>query len=179
MRGIVPELPSPHPLIEFLPSVYAEDDLMVRLTAAFDDVLSASLASLDCLGAYVDPRLAPADFLDLLAEWLGVVVDDTWPESRRREAVVNAVELHRGRGTAHGLQWHLDLVTDGRARVVDDGGVRWSSSPHDDDMSPPPAVLVVRVSRELSDAEVTAVRDLVGWAKPAHLPHRVDVVDEL
>lgn len=180
MRGTAPGLPSPHPLIELMPAVYAEDDLMNRLTTAFDDVLGPCLASLDCLAAYLDPRLAPEDFLGLLAGWLGVELDDTWPARWRREAVVHAVELHRGRGTAWGLQWHLDLMTDGRARVLDDGGVRWSAGPGTTgDVPAPPGTLVVLVSGELSDVEVAAVRDLVAWAKPAHLPHRVEVVDEL
>jgi phage tail-like protein len=178
VRGIVPGLQSPHPLIELMPATFAEDDLMVRLTEAFDEVLSASLASLDCITAYLDPRLAPADFLELLACWLGVALDDTWPSHWRRDAVLHAVELHRGRGTAAGLQWHLDLMTDGRAQVVDDGGVSWSTTPQAETPDPSTA-LVVLVSRELSDAEVAAVADVVAMAKPAHLPHVVQVVEDL
>jgi phage tail-like protein len=55
-------MPSPYPLIEYLPAVFAEDRFLVRWTAAMDDVLAPIVNIIDCLPAYVDPRLAPEDF---------------------------------------------------------------------------------------------------------------------
>jgi phage tail-like protein len=173
MRGLIPGARTPQPLLDLLPAVLQEDPVIERLTAALDEVLAPAFASLNCLAVYVDPQLAPADFLAGLAGWVGVLLDDDWPEQQRRDAVAHAVELHRCRGTAWGLQWQLDLMTDGRAEVVDSGSVRWSSNPTD----PEPAAnaeLVVRV-RGMSERELEATQDLVAWAKPAHVPHRIEV----
>jgi phage tail-like protein len=176
LRGLVPGARSPRPLLALLPAVLQEDPVVARLTAGLDDVLAPAFSSLNCLDAYLDPRLAPEDFLNGLAGWVGLLHNQNWPEQRRRDAVAHAVELHRCRGTTWGLQWQLDLMTDGMAEVVDSGSVRWSRYPTD--AAPETAAaLVVRVRRgEMSDAELDAVRDLVAWAKPAHVPHRVEVV---
>jgi phage tail-like protein len=177
MRGLVPGARSPEPLLDLLPAVLQEDPVVERLTAALDEVLAPAFASLNCLPAYLDPRLAPDDFLASLAGWVGVLLNEDWPEQQRRDAVVHAVELHRCRGTAWGLQWQLDLMTEGRAEVVDSGGVRWSRNPTDPEPAAAPE-LVVRVRRAgMSESELAATRELVAWAKPAHVPHRVDVVD--
>ncbi|MGW2874684.1 hypothetical protein ACWDCZ_41715, partial [Kitasatospora sp. NPDC001225] len=67
-RAAVPGLPSPHPIGELLPALFAEDDFAQRFTAGLDTVLAPVFATLDNLPAYFQPGLAPADFLDWLAE---------------------------------------------------------------------------------------------------------------
>src|SRR5437879_2123507 len=83
-RGFVPGLASPHPLGDRLPAMYLEDSLVQRMTHAFDVVLAPIFSSLDNLDAYVDPELAPADFLLWLGDWVGLALDEAWPEERRR-----------------------------------------------------------------------------------------------
>ena len=83
MRGMVAGLASPHPLGAALPALYQEDAFAQRLTASLDEVLSPIFASLDGLASYLDPALAPDDFLDWLAGWVGVSLDETWPIERR------------------------------------------------------------------------------------------------
>lgn len=177
MRGITPGLPTPAPMAHRLPAVLREDPVLVGLLSGLDEVLAPVFASLDCLNVYLDPLLAPPDFLENLAAWVGVTLDEHWPMARRRDTVAHAVKLHRCRGTAWGLQWQLDLMTGGRAQVVDSGGVRWSRAPSANE-APEAASLVVRLRRDgMSDtefdAELDAVRALVAWAKPAHVPHSV------
>jgi phage tail-like protein len=166
-------------LLGLLPAVLQDDPVVAGLTEGLDDVLAPVFASLNCLDAYLDPWLAPEDFLADLAEWVGVLLGDDWPVPRRRDAVAHAVELHRCRGTAWGLQWQLDLMTDGRAEVVDCGGAHWSRTPTD---TVPPGgsdELVVRVRGTGGSAEeLAAIGDIVAWAKPAHVPHRMEAVAE-
>ncbi len=62
-----------------------------------------SSATLDVLDRYFHPTLAPRDVLDLLAAWLGLTVDESWPDERLREALVprgRALTAPRNRGRA-------------------------------------------------------------------------------
>src|SRR3712207_9317558 len=96
MRGTVAGLPTPYPLVSLLPAVYQEEDPFIgRFTAGLDDVLAPVIATLDCLEAYVDPMLAPEDFLAWVASWVGVILDEHAPMSLHRSAVARAAELHR------------------------------------------------------------------------------------
>ena len=57
----------------------------LRFIGGLETALDPIVATLDALPAYFYPELAPRDLLELLAAWLGLDVDESWPESRRRE----------------------------------------------------------------------------------------------
>src|SRR5262249_24811771 len=129
MRGSLNGLANSRPVVELMPAVYQEGQFTGRVTAVLDDVLAPILATLDCLDAYIDPLLAPTDFLDWLAAWVGIPLHDEIPLDRRRILVANAVRLHRLRGTMTGLRIQVELLTGGRAELRDNGGVSWSGTP--------------------------------------------------
>jgi phage tail-like protein len=176
-RGTVDDLASAHPLGELLPSVYLEDSLAQRFTEGLDTVLAPVFVTLDCLDAYLDPWLTPPDFLPWLAPWVGIELDETWPEDRQRAMVAAAAQLHRDRGTHGGLVKYLRLLTGGEVELIESGGTHWSTEPG----TPPPGAttpglrVIVRVSDPLSvnqDRLDRAVRE----SRPAHLPYEVEVL---
>jgi phage tail-like protein len=176
MRGMVPGLASPMPVIELLPAVYQEDPFTERFVGGFDDVLAPILATLDCLVDYFDPYLAPEDFLEWMASWVGIEMEEGWPIERRRAVLSTAVEMYRMRGTVAGLRANLQVLTGGRVEIADNGGVSFSKNPNADlpgEASPRLAVRIrvhdpASVPMDLVDAAVAA-------AKPAHVVHRVEV----
>lgn len=176
-RAAVPGLPSPHPIGELLPALYADDDFAQRFTAGLDTVLAPVFATLDNLPGYFQPRLAPADFLAWLATWLAVEADPAWPEEVCRTVVQRATELHRWRGTRRGLQERLGLVLGVGAQIVDGGGVAWSTSPAPALPPAPSGELLVRVwperTPEVDEEQVLAV---VRASCPVHLSYRVQIL---
>ncbi|MET9452529.1 phage tail protein [Streptomyces cinerochromogenes] len=176
-RAAVPGLPSRYPIGEQLPAMYADDDFAQRFTAGLDTVLAPVFATLDNLPAYLDPRVAPTDFLAWLASWVGVVDDPRRTTELRREAVTLAVELHRWRGTRRGLVEGLRLGLGVHAEVTDDGGAAWSSTPGADLPPRPPAGPLVRVwpDRE-ARVDPDRVRELVRAMCPAHTVCRVEIL---
>jgi phage tail-like protein len=178
MRGAVPGLGTPYPIGSLMPAVYQEDPAAMRWTAGLDEVLAPAISVLDCIGAYVDPMLAPDDFIGWLAGWFGTVLDENWPVRRRRAAVAQSVVLFRQSGTVAGLRALVELVTDGEVEIADSGGVSWSQRPN----TPPPgradAEVQVRVSaRPGSPLDLKVIDELVAAAKPAHVAHRVEVAE--
>lgn len=174
-RAALPDLPSRHPLGPLLPSMYADDDFAQRFTAGLDVVLAAVISTLDNLPAYLDARLAPADFLAWLGSWVAVDLDPGWPPELRRTIVAHAVDLHRWQGTARGLVDRLWLCLGVHAQVVD-GAAAWSTTPDTDLPGQPTTVVRLRVwpgRREVDQAQVTAMVDAVC---PAHLTCRVEVL---
>jgi phage tail-like protein len=176
MRGFIEGLPTATPLVAMLPAVYQEDPFTVRFVGGFDDVLASVVTTLDCLDSYVDPMLAPEDFLDWLAGWVGIDIEDGWPIERRRAAVATAVEMYRMRGTVAGLRANLEVLTGGQVQVRDSGGVAWSASPGAELPGEDSPRLAVRVTvSDPTTVPVDAVEAVVAAAKPAHVVHRVEV----
>lgn len=178
MRTGIASLPTPHPIAERLPGVYLnlDEDFTTRLTEAFDAVLAPIMVTLDCFADYLDPRLAPEDFVAWLADWVAFPVDESWSGSQRRELVAHAVELHRWRGTKRGLATHVRLLTGGDVDIADTGVCAWSDRANGPvpGSSPPRVEVRVRVAdpntvdqRRLH----AAVADLV----PAHVRVSVEV----
>ncbi|MFJ6443809.1 phage tail protein [Streptomyces sp. NPDC091649] len=128
-RHGVPGLPTPHPLIDRLPAVYLEQDFLQRFLAALDDVLAPVLLSIDNLPAHLDPRSAPDDFLDWLAQWVAVEAHADSPPELRRAAVRGAVTRHARRGTVGGLAEALRLETGTEPEIAESGGTAWSTAP--------------------------------------------------
>jgi phage tail-like protein len=177
VRGLV-DLETPHPLAAQLPGIYQEDDLYLRFLSAFDAALAPVLSTLDNLAAYLDPRLAPDDFVEWLAGWVGFALDERWPLARRRDFVRHAVRLFHRRGTVAGLRHHVAIFSGGHVEVIENGGTAWSRTPGAPLPGSAESGLLVRVRMDPPhDLDVDRLDTLVAAAKPAHVPHRVEVVE--
>jgi phage tail-like protein len=176
-RGLVPTLISPHPLADTLPALFQEDDFTQRFMSAFDAALAPIFATLDNLPAYLDPWLAPEDFLEWLAGWFGIALDESWSLDRRRALVARAFDFYRMRGTGSGLKAQLEVLTGGTVELHETGGVAISTTagaalPG----SPNFAVLVRVIVDDPSTVNVRRLDALTATAKPAHVTHKVEVV---
>ncbi len=177
MRGTPPGLASPHPIGEHLPGLYRDDAFTQRFTAAFDEVLAGALQVLDCFPAYLDPALAPEDFLEWIGSWVGATPDETWPLERRRAFVASATELFRMRGTAAGLAAHVAIFTGGEVEIADPGAAGWSrdAGAAVPAGSSPDLFIRVRV-KDPKAVPAARLEALIAASKPAHVPHRVEIV---
>jgi phage tail-like protein len=173
---MVPGLESPVPVAGQLPVVLQEDEFLQRFVAAFDDLLAPVFLTLDSLPAYVDPALAPPDFLEWLCGWVGIEPDDTWSVERRREIVGSAVEVHRWRGTVRGIERAVGLVVDGTVTVTDSGGAAWSPAPGADIPGEPvPWLHVVLHVADAAAVDVRRVERVLAGVKAAHVPHVLEI----
>lgn len=177
MRRGVPGLGTPYPIGTLMPAVYQEDPVTMQWTEAMDDVLAPAISALDCIGAYLDPMLAPDDFVLWLAEWFGTVLDENWPLRLQREAVARSSVLYRQSGTLAGLRAMLELVTGGPVEVQDNGGVIWSQTPNTIPPGRDEPALAVRIAAGGAGADLKAIGDLVAAMKPAHVAHTVEVYE--
>jgi phage tail-like protein len=179
MRASVDNLLTPQPMEKVLPPVLADDDFAVRFVSGFDDVLAPIFSTLDNLGAYLDPDLAPDDFVSWLGSWVGVADDDRESPERRRRLVATAAELVRRRGTVGGLADEIALHVDAPVEVIDSGGCTWSVTPGQAPPDPSPATVTVRVSAaDPSTFDRCHLEAVVTAALPAHVSHEIEVVKE-
>lgn len=175
-RG-VPGLPTRHPISSLLPGLYQEDDFARRFTSGLDEVLAPVFCTLDSLDAYVDPELAPMDFVRWLSDWVGMALDETWPEASQRALVRRAAELYRWRGTVRGLAGLVSVYTGLGVEITDSGGAEWSSRPAD---RPPTRrghqVKIRLIAPRGTNVDVRRLDRLVTVAKPAHVVHEIELV---
>ena len=176
MRGHVGGLVHPHPLGQSLPAIYQEDDFAQRLCQGLDEVTAPLIGTLDCLDSYFDPLLTPEDFLEWLATWVAVALDEGWAIERRRLLVGSAVDLYGRRGTVAGIRGAIWLYTGVEPEIEDSGATTWSLSPGSPVAGRPRPELVVRIRLEgVTEAQQRRIDRIVAETKPAHVPHRIEV----
>lgn len=114
-------------LRRYLPAVFGAEpvsaDFTDRWLAIFDREFRDLESVVDRQAAFFDPLACPAsprtrDFLSWLAQWVGVTLERSWPESRRRSYLRHAARLFPWRGTVHGLRSNLYLFL-GLERFLD------------------------------------------------------------
>ena len=105
--------------LDHLPAIYREDDLMGRFLMLFESFWAPVDGQIDSLPFYFDPQMAPPEFLPWLASWIDLVLDERWPEDKRRRLLGVAAALYRLRGTRQGLEEYLKIYTGARPQIVE------------------------------------------------------------
>jgi phage tail-like protein len=127
-----------------VPALFHEDPLFLELCAAFDELLGPVVTALDCFAAYLDPWLAPDDFL----AWLGALVGlDAGTSDLSRALIADAVRGYQARGTAGGLRAVVAAATcvlPRQIHIAESGAVTWSDIPGA--AVPPPFDPTVRIT---------------------------------
>jgi len=178
MRGELAGLPSPHPLVGTLPGIYQEKSFTERFCTALDDVLAPVLSTMDNMAAYFDVATTPDDMLPWLSVWLGVPADVPLPAERRRKVMLAAARMHGWQGTRRGVELAVESALGLRTVVTETGAADWSLDASAPLPGRPRPAMVVQVhvppGGALDERRVDAVVDSV---KPAHVRHRVEVVE--
>ena len=158
-----------------LPAIYQENDFGVRFVGSLEPLLDPIVALLDSLPAHVDPSLAPEDMLALLANWLGLEVDEAWPIESKRELVRRGDELARRHGTRAGLELTLKIAfPEHPLRVEDSGSVTWAGK-EGAKKDKSGAGFVVYCDAPLDEHELGAVSRLIEQVKPVNVTYKLRV----
>jgi phage tail-like protein len=107
--------------LKYLPAFFGANEFLGRFLLIFEHLLTPLDRQIEHLADYFDPRLAPPDFLPWLASWLGLVLDERWPEGQRRELIRAAVDLYDWRGTRRGLSEFVRLYTGCTPEITEPG----------------------------------------------------------
>lgn len=173
--------------LQYLPSLYREDDFCGRFLRIFEDVLTPIEGIIDKLAFYFDPGTTPQSFLPWLACWVGLVLDERWPELRRRELLKAVVELYRWRGTKRGLTEYLRIYTGVSPQIIEPTGItpmrlgdeaRLGAIQLGGAEEQPYCFTVVVNVDDVTAIDTEIVRTIIETQKPAHTTYVLKIVEE-
>jgi phage tail-like protein len=151
-------------LLTFLPSIYGEEPFLGQFLMIFDSLWQPLERQIDQLYAYFDPRLAPSEFLSWLSHWVDLVLDENWPEDRRRTLIHEAASLYRRRGTAGALRDYLRIYMASEPQIMEAGP----------EGSPFHFTVVFRVP-DPSAIDQDRIKRIIEEEKPAHTTYTLRV----
>ena len=168
-------------LFRSLPEIYqtdGTDGFLNRLLSLFGEVLQEFEYSVDDIHNQLDPVHARGDLLPWLASWVALSLDETWPESRRRELIRNAVDLYKWRGTIKGIKTFVEIYTGVRPEILEPfkTGWRigvWSSFGEDTKIyevpeNPHSFSVIVNSFQDLTAEQKQKIMAVIELQKPAH-----------
>jgi len=157
--------------LKYLPAIYSADDFMGRFLLIFESILSPIDRTVGNLHYYFDAQMAPPEMLPWLASWLGLALDERWPDDQRRALILAAVELYQWRGTRRGLSEFLRLYTGITPEIIELGVGRRGATAAD------AFKFTVRL-RVPDPAQVdrSVVEAIIEAEKPAHTGYTVEIV---
>ena len=103
--------------LNYLPEIYSYDDFMNRFLMMFESFWKPISQQISMGENYYDPDLTPDVFLEWLASWVGMQIDETFPRERVRDLIKNAIPFSRTRGTAESLRFFLEMYSGGHVEV--------------------------------------------------------------
>lgn len=93
--------------LRYLPAVYQENAVsrafLERFLSLFESVLHGLEQEITALFKHFDPQLAPPAFLDWLASWMNLALEEEWKVERKRRFILQAATLFKQKGTPAGL----------------------------------------------------------------------------
>ncbi len=102
-----------------LPELYEEDEFMGHFLMLFESFWKPIHTQIGSISHFFDPDLTPSRWLPWLASWLGLELDERFPEERQRQLIRSAVWLYRRRGTKQALQKYLELYSGGQVQITE------------------------------------------------------------
>ncbi|HYV11876.1 MAG TPA: phage tail protein [Pyrinomonadaceae bacterium] len=107
--------------LRYLPAVYQENEVskefLGRYLSLFETLFSGLEATIETIPDVFDPERTPKEFLDWLAQWLDLGIEEDWKPEVKRQLIRKASSLYQKKGTPAALTEFIEIVT-GRRPLI-------------------------------------------------------------
>jgi phage tail-like protein len=107
--------------LRYLPAVYQEDpvsrEFLQRFLSMFETVFSGLEVAGENIPELFDPDHTPKEFLDWLAQWLDLGMEEDWTSEVKSQLIRQAASLYQKKGTPAGLAEFIKIVTSKRPLI--------------------------------------------------------------
>lgn len=109
--------------LRYLPAIYQENseskDFLERFLSLFESFFHETESSIYSIARFFDPLATDEGFLLWLANWLAIILEESWDEPRKRQFISQAYSLYKIKGTKAGLEHILQIYTGHRPYIIE------------------------------------------------------------
>jgi phage tail-like protein len=115
--------------LRYLPAIYSSDDESRWFLERFLSIVQSEWDDIDRrvreMARHFDIDAAPAEWLDTLASWLAVPLEQGWTSEQKRTLLRAARQTQRGRGTHQGLRAFVQAYLANMSGVLPESQGSW------------------------------------------------------
>lgn len=101
--------------LRYLPAIYQENpaskEFLERFLSIFETTSYDLETRISHIYKYFDPDTVPPNFLNWLASWLNVALEEDWQEEKKRQLIQEAYSLYKQKGTPSGIERLIEIYT--------------------------------------------------------------------
>ena len=101
--------------LHYLPAIYQEDpiskEFLERFLSIFETAADNLENTISHMYKYFDPDIVPQDFINWLASWLNIALEEDWKEEKKRQFIQEAYSLYKQKGTPSGIEKLIEIYT--------------------------------------------------------------------
>lgn len=108
--------------LKYLPEVYTnsmEDDFLERFLAIFETFLMQMEENIANVYEYFNPQVVDEDFLEFLADMMGIKYDFNISQQKLRYLIKNIGEIYSKRGTKEGIKKLLEIILNDEVYIIE------------------------------------------------------------
>lgn len=109
--------------LRYLPAIYQENpvskNFLERFLSIFETASYDLETTISTICKYFDPDSVPQDFLNWLASWLNVALEEEWPEDKKRRFIREAYTLYKSRGTPSCIEKIIEMYTGKKPLIIE------------------------------------------------------------
>jgi phage tail-like protein len=155
----------PSRYLQYLPPIYHDEPFLDMFLQGLETVLTPIEQKVDNFDLYLDPLVTPAFFLDQLAAWVNITLDERWSEIERRKLLARIGFIQKWRGTKKGLGEHIKMFyPDVTLEIIEP-----TTQPHYFEVT-------VHIPPNHPPVDKAKVDHIIEEHKPAHTTYRSQVV---
>ena len=107
--------------LRYLPAVYQEDpasqEFLERFLSIFETVFTGLESTIERISDVFDPEHTPKEFLEWLAQWLDLGIEEEWTAEVKRRLITQASSLYQRKGRPDALADFIEIVTGKRPSI--------------------------------------------------------------
>jgi phage tail-like protein len=109
--------------LRYLPATYQENgpsrEFLERFLSLFETVFGDLEATIARIPEVFSPEVVPSAFLDWLAQWLDLGIEEDWDPAVKRRLIERAAALYERKGTPEGLADFIEVIVGQRPLIVE------------------------------------------------------------
>ena len=109
--------------LRYLPAIYQENpvskEFLERFLSIFETASDDLENKISHIYKYFDPDTVPQNFLNWLASWLNVALEEDWNEEKKRQLIREAYSLYKQKGTLSGLKRLIEIYTGKKPELLE------------------------------------------------------------